>query len=103
MNGCASVVGSCLAVLLSIWAGRLFGPLGALAALWLAVFDPTLLAHGKQVTHTFTTARDDHSVGLRVTDTSGDSATARQDIKVTNPAPTGSIAGGWNISSEGSS
>jgi hypothetical protein len=39
-----------LAVLLSIWGGRLFGPLGALAALWLAVFDPTLLAHGKQVT-----------------------------------------------------
>jgi hypothetical protein len=39
-----------LAVLLSAWAGRLFGPLGALAALWLAVFDPTLLAHGKQVT-----------------------------------------------------
>jgi hypothetical protein len=39
-----------LAVLLSMWGGRLFGPLGALAALWLAVFDPTLLAHGKQVT-----------------------------------------------------
>ena len=39
-----------LAVLLSMWAGRLFGPLGALAGLWLAVFDPTLLAHGKQVT-----------------------------------------------------
>ena len=39
-----------LAVLLSRWAGQLFGPLGALAALWLAVFDPTLLAHGKQVT-----------------------------------------------------
>jgi 4-amino-4-deoxy-L-arabinose transferase-like glycosyltransferase len=39
-----------LAVLLSRWAGQLFGPLGGLAALWLAVFDPTLLAHGKQVT-----------------------------------------------------
>jgi 4-amino-4-deoxy-L-arabinose transferase-like glycosyltransferase len=39
-----------LVVLLSAWAGRLFGPLGALAALWLSAFDPTLLAHGKQVT-----------------------------------------------------
>ena len=39
-----------LAVLLSVWARQLFGPLGGLAALWLAVFDPTLLAHGKQVT-----------------------------------------------------
>jgi hypothetical protein len=39
-----------LAVLLSMWGGRLYGPIGALAALWLAVFDPTLLAHGKQVT-----------------------------------------------------
>jgi hypothetical protein len=39
-----------LALLISVWAGRLFGPLGALAGLWLAVFDPTLLAHGKQVT-----------------------------------------------------
>ena len=39
-----------LALLISLWAGRLFGPLGALAGLWLAVFDPTLLAHGKQVT-----------------------------------------------------
>jgi len=39
-----------LAVLLFRWAGQLFGPLGGLAALWLAVFDPTLLAHGKQVT-----------------------------------------------------
>jgi dolichyl-phosphate-mannose-protein mannosyltransferase len=39
-----------LALLLSLWAGRMFGPVGRLAALWLAVFDPTLLAHGKQVT-----------------------------------------------------
>ena len=39
-----------MVVLLAQWAGQLFGPLGALAALWLAVFDPTLLAHGKQVT-----------------------------------------------------
>ena len=39
-----------LAALLSRWAGQVFGPPGALAALWLAVFDPTLLAHGKQVT-----------------------------------------------------
>jgi len=39
-----------LALVLSIWALRLFGPVGGLAALWLAVFDPTLLAHGKQVT-----------------------------------------------------
>ena len=39
-----------LALLLSIWARQLFGPVGGLAALWLAVFDPTLLAHGKQVT-----------------------------------------------------
>jgi len=39
-----------LAVLLWRWAGRLFGAGGGLAALWLAVFDPTLLAHGKQVT-----------------------------------------------------
>src|SRR5262249_50099567 len=39
-----------LALLLSVWAGRMFGPAGAMAALWLSVFDPTLLAHGKQVT-----------------------------------------------------
>jgi 4-amino-4-deoxy-L-arabinose transferase-like glycosyltransferase len=38
------------AVLIWRWASRLFGPVGGLAALWLAVFDPTLLAHGKQVT-----------------------------------------------------
>lgn len=39
-----------LALLLCIWARPLFGPAGGFAALWLAVFDPTLLAHGKQVT-----------------------------------------------------
>jgi hypothetical protein len=39
-----------LAALLGAWAGRLFGPIGGMAGLWLAVFDPTLLAHGKQVT-----------------------------------------------------
>jgi hypothetical protein len=39
-----------LALLVSMWAGRMFGPTGRLAGLWLAVFDPTLLAHGKQVT-----------------------------------------------------
>ncbi len=39
-----------LALLLSVWAGKMFGPVGALAALWLSAFDPTLLAHGKQVT-----------------------------------------------------
>jgi hypothetical protein len=39
-----------LAALVATWAGRMFGPVGALAALWIAVFDPTLLAHGKQVT-----------------------------------------------------
>lgn len=44
------VVALGLALLLCVWAGRMFGPIGGLAALWLAVFDPTLLAHGKQVT-----------------------------------------------------
>ncbi|HUG53222.1 MAG TPA: glycosyltransferase family 39 protein [Vicinamibacteria bacterium] len=39
-----------LAALIAAWAARLFGPVAGLAALWLAVFDPTLLAHGKQVT-----------------------------------------------------
>jgi Dolichyl-phosphate-mannose-protein mannosyltransferase len=39
-----------IALMLAIWASRLFGPLGGLVALWLAAFDPTLLAHGKQVT-----------------------------------------------------
>ena len=39
-----------LAVIVWRWAGQLLGPVGALAALWLAVFDPTVLAHGKQVT-----------------------------------------------------
>jgi len=48
-------------------------------------------AQGEQVTHAFTTVGE-HSVGLRATDTSGDSATARQDVTVTNPAPTGSIS-----------
>ena len=49
-------------------------------------------AEGDQVTHTFTTVDDDHSVGLRATDTSGDTATEYQSIAVTNPAPTGSIS-----------
>jgi hypothetical protein len=44
------VLAVALALLISVWAGRLFGPVAALAGLWLAVFDPTLLAHGKQVT-----------------------------------------------------
>ena len=39
-----------LAALLAMWAGRMFGAFGGVAALWIAVFDPTLLAHGKQVT-----------------------------------------------------
>src|SRR5207245_9340135 len=39
-----------LAVIVWRWAGQLLGPVGALAALWLVVFDPTVLAHGKQVT-----------------------------------------------------
>jgi hypothetical protein len=39
-----------LALIVWRWAGQLLGPRGALAALWLAVFDPTVLAHGKQVT-----------------------------------------------------
>ncbi len=38
------------ALLIAAWAARLFGPVGGLVGLWLAVFDPTLLAHGKQVT-----------------------------------------------------
>jgi len=39
-----------LAVILWRWAGQMLGPVGALAALWLVVFDPTVLGHGKQVT-----------------------------------------------------
>jgi hypothetical protein len=39
-----------LAALVATWAGRMFGTVGAVAALWIAVFDPSLLAHGKQVT-----------------------------------------------------
>jgi hypothetical protein len=39
-----------LALLLFRWGARLFGPIGGLVTLWLAVFDPTFLGHGKQVT-----------------------------------------------------
>ena len=39
-----------LAMAVALCASRWFGPTGGLAALWLAVFDPTVLGHGKQVT-----------------------------------------------------
>jgi dolichyl-phosphate-mannose-protein mannosyltransferase len=39
-----------LAVTIALVAARWFGPTAGLAALWLAVFDPTILGHGKQVT-----------------------------------------------------
>jgi 4-amino-4-deoxy-L-arabinose transferase-like glycosyltransferase len=39
-----------LGVVVYAWAGALFGPLAALAALWLHVFNPNMLGHGKQVT-----------------------------------------------------
>jgi plastocyanin len=48
-------------------------------------------AQGDQVTHTFTTVGE-HSVGLRATDASGDTATAQRTVTVTNPPPTGSIS-----------
>ena len=48
-------------------------------------------ATGESATHTFTTPGD-HTVRLRVTDTSGGTATAERTVTVTNPAPTVSIS-----------
>jgi len=48
-------------------------------------------AEGETATHTFTTTGE-HTVGLRVTDTSGATDETAATISVTNPAPTASIS-----------
>ena len=40
----------CLAALVARWAGELYGPWGAVVALFFCAFDPNLIAHGRLVT-----------------------------------------------------